>query len=58
MAINSASLSEMEVLESYLESLPKNERVCLGDVIYQYITSEQFSTGCLLDCLDLSSEHI
>lgn len=25
--------------------------------MYQYITSEQFSSECLLDCLDLSSEH-
>ncbi|KAI3799888.1 hypothetical protein L1987_35193 [Smallanthus sonchifolius] len=58
MAINSVSLSEMEVPESYLESLPKNGRACLGDVIYQYITSEQFSPECLLDCLDLSSEHV
>ncbi|KAD7480191.1 hypothetical protein E3N88_03327 [Mikania micrantha] len=58
MAINSVSLSEMEVPESYLESLPKNGRVCLGDVIYQHITSEQFSPECLLDCLDLSSEHV
>ncbi|KAK9061131.1 hypothetical protein SSX86_018311 [Deinandra increscens subsp. villosa] len=58
MAINSVSLSEMEVPESYLISLPKNGRVCLGDVIYQYITSEQFSPECLLDCLDLSSEHV
>ncbi|GJW45359.1 Rop guanine nucleotide exchange factor 5 [Tanacetum coccineum] len=43
MAINSASLSEMEVPESYLEleSLPK-----------------QFSAECLLDCLDLTSEHV
>lgn len=58
MAINSVSLSEMEVPESYLESLPKNGRACLGDVIYQYITAEQFSSECLLDCLDLSSEHV
>nr|GEV00726.1 Rop guanine nucleotide exchange factor 5 [Tanacetum cinerariifolium] len=58
MAINSPSLSEMEVLESYLESLPTNGRVCLGDVIYQYITSEQFSAECLLNCLDLTSEHV
>nr|XP_043632333.1 rop guanine nucleotide exchange factor 7-like [Erigeron canadensis] len=57
MAINSVSLSEMEVPESYLESLPKNGKVCLGDVIYQYIISEQFSSEILLDCLDLSSEH-
>ncbi|KAL4576321.1 hypothetical protein LXL04_012413 [Taraxacum kok-saghyz] len=57
MSINSVSLSEMEVPESYLDTLPKNGRVCLGDVIYQYITSDQFSSECLLDCLDLSSEH-
>ena len=27
-------------------------------MIYQYIISEQFSAECLLDCLDLSSEHV
>ncbi|KAK7276332.1 hypothetical protein RIF29_17471 [Crotalaria pallida] len=58
MAINSTALAEMEVPESYLESLPKNGRTCLGDFIYRYITSDQFSQECLLDCLDLSSEHI
>ncbi|KAL3838474.1 hypothetical protein ACJIZ3_023065 [Penstemon smallii] len=58
MAINSIALAEMEVPESYLESLPKNGRACLGDVIYRYITSEHFSSECLLDCLDLSSEHV
>lgn len=58
MAINSSSLAEMEVPESYLESLPKNGRSCLGDLIYRYITSDQFSAECLLDCLDLSSEHV
>ncbi|XP_009378875.2 rop guanine nucleotide exchange factor 7-like [Pyrus x bretschneideri] len=57
MAINSITLADMEVPESYLESLPKNGRVSLGDVIYRYITSDQFSAECLLDCLDLSSEH-
>lgn len=35
----------------------QNGRDCLGHVIYRYITSEQFSPECLLDCLDLSSEH-
>lgn len=30
----------------------------MGDVIYRYIASEQFSSECLLDCLDLSSEHV
>ncbi|KAM7271201.1 hypothetical protein ACFE04_030415 [Oxalis oulophora] len=58
MAINDGALSEMEVPDSYLEALPKNGRACLGDVIYRYITSEQFSAECLLDCLDLSSEHV
>ncbi|XP_068636085.1 rop guanine nucleotide exchange factor 7-like [Aristolochia californica] len=57
MAINSNALAEMEVPESYLESLPKNGRTSLGDVIHRYITSDQFSPECLLDCLDLSSEH-
>lgn len=57
MAINGVVLAEMEVPESYLETLPKNGRSCLGDFIYRYITSEQFSPKCLLDCLDLSSEH-
>lgn len=32
-------------------------KACLGDIIYRYITAEQFSPECLLDCLDLSSEH-
>ncbi|GAB2211133.1 hypothetical protein Droror1_Dr00016425 [Drosera rotundifolia] len=58
MAINSHVLAEMEVPDSYLESLPKNGRACLGDMIYRYITSDRFSPECLLDCLDLSSEHV
>ncbi|PSR93155.1 Rop guanine nucleotide exchange factor like [Actinidia chinensis var. chinensis] len=58
MSINNTALAEMEDPESYLEALPKNGRACLGDVIYRYITSEQFSSECLLDCLDLSSEHV
>ncbi|KAK7339743.1 hypothetical protein VNO77_20425 [Canavalia gladiata] len=57
MAINSITLAEMDIPESYLESLPKNARVSLGDVIYRYITSDHFSPECLLACLDLSSEH-
>jgi hypothetical protein len=35
----------------------QNGRAALGDVIYRYITSDQFSQDCLLDCLDLSSEY-
>ncbi|PIN18722.1 hypothetical protein CDL12_08602 [Handroanthus impetiginosus] len=55
--INGIALAEMEVPDLYLETLPKNGRACLGDIIYRYITSEHFSAECLLDCLDLSSEH-
>ncbi|KAI5346501.1 hypothetical protein PRUPE_2G243000 [Prunus persica] len=58
MAINSITLAEMEVPESYMETLPKNGRACLGDIIYRYITSDKFSPDFLLDCLDLSSEHV
>ncbi|CAO2195262.1 unnamed protein product [Urochloa humidicola] len=57
MAINSNALAEMEIPESYLDSLPKNGRATLGDIIYRYITSDQFSPECLLDCLDLSTEY-
>ncbi|XP_066366559.1 rop guanine nucleotide exchange factor 7-like isoform X2 [Miscanthus floridulus] len=57
MAINSNALAEMDVPDSYLDSLPKNGRTTLGDVIYRYITSDHFSPDCLLDCLDLSSEY-
>ena len=35
----------------------QNGKACLGDIIYRYITADQFSPECLLDCLDLSSEH-
>lgn len=37
--------------------LLQSGKSCLGDIIYRYITAEQFSPECLLDCLDLSSEH-
>ncbi|PKA56147.1 Rop guanine nucleotide exchange factor 1 [Apostasia shenzhenica] len=57
MAINSNALAEIEVPQSYIESLPKNGRASLGDMIYRCITSEQFSPEHLLDCLDLSSEY-
>lgn len=57
MAINSSVLAEMEIPNAYLETLPKSGKDCLGHIIYRYITAEQFSPECLLDCLDLSSEH-
>ncbi|KAL6128719.1 hypothetical protein ACLB2K_072074 [Fragaria x ananassa] len=58
MAINSSILSEMEIPESYMASLPKSGKACLGDSIYRYIsTSEKFSPEHLLDCLHIASEH-
>ncbi|KAJ3690824.1 hypothetical protein LUZ61_019988 [Rhynchospora tenuis] len=57
MAINSGVLAEMEIPDVYLETLPKSGKLCLGEIIYRYITADQFSPDCLLDCLDLSSEH-
>lgn len=35
----------------------QNGKACLGDLIYRYINADQFAPECLLDCLDLSSEH-
>ncbi|KAL9303220.1 hypothetical protein ACSQ67_020483 [Phaseolus vulgaris] len=57
MAINSIALAEMEIPDTYLDSLPKTARASMGDVIYRYITTDNFSPECLLSCLDLSSEH-
>lgn len=57
MAINAQVLSEMEIPDVYLETLPKNGRASLGDTIYRHITSDQFSPESLLSSLDLSSEH-
>ncbi|KAJ8764972.1 hypothetical protein K2173_010437 [Erythroxylum novogranatense] len=57
MAINSCVLAEMEIPNAYLETLPKSGKACLGDTIYRYIAAELFSPACLLDCLDLSTEH-
>lgn len=56
-AINSNVLAEMDTPSAYLETLPKKGKEYLGDVIYRYLTDDQFSPECLLDCLDLSSEH-
>ncbi|CAA2994630.1 rop guanine nucleotide exchange factor 1-like [Olea europaea subsp. europaea] len=57
VAINSSVLSGMEVPQVYLESLPKSEKACLGDILQRYITADQFSPDHLLDYLDLSSEY-
>ncbi|KAL8113837.1 rop guanine nucleotide exchange factor 12-like [Apium graveolens] len=57
MAINALILSEMEIPESYIESLPKNGKASLGDVIYKNITVEYFDPDYFLSSIDLSSEH-
>ncbi|KAJ0006970.1 hypothetical protein Pint_29742 [Pistacia integerrima] len=57
MAINSQVLSEMEIPENYIESLPKNGRASLGDSIYRSITVEFFNPDQFLSTMDLSSEH-
>ncbi|GKD61183.1 Rop guanine nucleotide exchange factor 1, partial [Tanacetum coccineum] len=57
LAINNNVLAEMEIPSAYLATLPKNGKECLGEIIYRYITADNFSPECLLDCLDLSSEH-
>lgn len=57
MAINAQVLSEMEIPDNYIESLPKNGRASLGDSIYRNITVEYFDPGQFLSTMDLSSEH-
>ncbi|CAL5418533.1 unnamed protein product [Camellia sinensis] len=56
-AINSSVLADMEIPNIYLESLPKSGKTCLGEILYRYITADQFFPECLLDYLDLSSEY-
>ncbi|KAK4349931.1 hypothetical protein RND71_029244 [Anisodus tanguticus] len=57
LAINAQVLTEMEVPENYIESLPKNGRASLGDSIYRSITDEIFDPDYFLSTMDLSSEH-
>ncbi|XP_058780537.1 rop guanine nucleotide exchange factor 12-like [Vicia villosa] len=57
MAINAQILSEMEIPENYIESLPKNGRASLGDAAYRSITVEFFDPDQFLSTVDLSSEH-
>ncbi|KAJ8773474.1 hypothetical protein K2173_004304 [Erythroxylum novogranatense] len=57
MAINAQVLAEIEIPESYIESLPKNGRASLGDSIYRSITVEFFDPDQFLSAMDLSSEH-
>ncbi|KAF5733056.1 rop guanine nucleotide exchange factor 3 [Tripterygium wilfordii] len=58
MAINSSILYEMEIPETYIASLPKSGKACLGDSIHRYMcTTDKFSPDNLLDYLNITSEH-
>ncbi|CAN6936022.1 unnamed protein product [Brassica oleracea] len=57
MAINAQVLFEMEIPESYIDSLPKNGRASLGDQMYKNITVEFFDPDQFLNSMDMSSEH-
>ncbi|CAD6271235.1 unnamed protein product [Miscanthus lutarioriparius] len=57
MAINANILMEMEVPESYTESLPKNGKSTLGDSMYKLITDDYFDPEELLRSVDLLDEH-
>ncbi|KAM0949511.1 putative PRONE domain, Rop guanine nucleotide exchange factor [Dioscorea sansibarensis] len=58
MAINNSILSEMEIPETYMATLPKSGRTSVGDSIYKYMsTVEKFSPDFLLNCLNITSEH-
>ncbi|XP_019057815.1 PREDICTED: rop guanine nucleotide exchange factor 10-like isoform X2 [Tarenaya hassleriana] len=57
MAINSQVMSEMIIPDSYIESLPKNGKTSLGDLLYKSITEDYFDPEYFLSSLDLSTEH-
>nr|XP_043626192.1 rop guanine nucleotide exchange factor 12-like [Erigeron canadensis] len=57
LAINAQILMEMEVPESYTETLPKNGRASLGDYIYKSITVEHFDPENFLLSMDLTTDH-
>ncbi|KAK8453359.1 hypothetical protein SEVIR_5G271000v4 [Setaria viridis] len=57
IAINADVITEMEIPEEYIESLPKNGRSILGDSMYRIITGDIFDPNELLNSVDLSTEH-
>ncbi|GMI97733.1 ROP (rho of plants) guanine nucleotide exchange factor 8 [Hibiscus trionum] len=57
MSINAEVISEIEIPESYIDSLPKNGRESLGDSIYKSITVEYFDPVQFLSTMDFSTEH-
>eukprot|EP00897_Mesotaenium_endlicherianum_P004370 jgi/Mesen1/3961/ME000021S03484 len=56
MAINAQVLNEMDIPDSYADSLPKTGRASLGDGLYRELTGDVFSPDRLLERVDLSSE--
>ncbi|CAI9101841.1 OLC1v1039259C1 [Oldenlandia corymbosa var. corymbosa] len=57
-ALNNSILSEMEIPDSYISSLPKTGKTIVGDTVYRYMcTSDKFIPDLLLNHLNLSSEH-
>ncbi|KAL0427031.1 UNVERIFIED_CONTAM: Rho guanine nucleotide exchange factor 8 [Sesamum latifolium] len=57
MAINAQILSDIDIPENYIESLPRNGKASLGELIYRSITVEFFDPQQFLSTMDLSSEH-
>ncbi|XP_054790698.1 rop guanine nucleotide exchange factor 1 [Prosopis cineraria] len=57
LAINSTVLSEMKIPHIYLDNLPKSGRALVGDIIYNFLCADKFSSECVLDYLGLSSEY-
>ncbi|KAK9147495.1 hypothetical protein Scep_006252 [Stephania cephalantha] len=58
LTINNIILADMEIPDSYMETLPKSGKACLGDSTYRNMTTtEKFSPDHLLDGLNITSEH-
>ncbi|CAO2171534.1 unnamed protein product [Urochloa humidicola] len=57
MAINANCLMEMNIPDTYIDTLPKNGRASLGDALYRIITDVEFDPDDFLSTVDLTSEH-
>ncbi|XP_047946718.1 rho guanine nucleotide exchange factor 8-like isoform X2 [Salvia hispanica] len=58
MAINSQALTDMHIPDSYIETLPKNGKECIGESLYRIITDEHFDDPLqFISNLGLQSEH-
>ncbi|CAN1793410.1 Rop guanine nucleotide exchange factor 3 [Linum perenne] len=58
MAINTSILTDMEIPDSYMDSLPRSGKTSVGETIYKYMsTIDKFSPERLLNCLNIESEH-